>query len=499
MTSRADADLVHFQPARESFERMVAWLRGIGPTDHCEIECALEGQGRELLRRLFQGWFDAVAAREKREASSVVLPLGTRARTRGRQMESTLGRVHPRRLEYRREGESVGQFPLDARLNLPSTLYSHLLQMRVAAEAQSRAWDGVVKQVDEATNAHVPKRQAQQIACCAVTDFEAFYAQRPANDVLGEDVLLVGSSDAKGVRVVPKALRQATRERAEAEKADAIRVDPLAPKKLRSHDKRMAAVGAVWEQPRQQRSAEDIVAEVQRAPTSKANKTKMPRPQNKRVWATVEHGVSESVGEMFAEFDRRDPERTRTAGILVDGEQNQQTAIFEQALKYRRSFTMVLDLIHVIHYLWLVGAALRKRSQDAAAAWVATHLRLLLVDGAPALIAATERALVGRRLTKAARKHVDQALGYFRRNESFMDYPRFLEAGLPIATGVIEGACRHLVQDRLGITGARWDLPGAESMLKLRALRSSGDWDDYWRFHRQQEAIRNYGKRAAVA
>ena len=73
-----------------------------------------------------------------------------------------------------------------------------------------------------------------------------------------------------------------------------------------------------------------------------------------------------------------------------------------------------------------------------------------------------------------------------------MDYSTFLAQGLPIASGVIEGACRHLVQDRLGITGARWDLPGAEAMLRLRALRSSGDWDAYWRFHLRQEALRNY-------
>jgi hypothetical protein len=113
-----------------------------------------------------------------------------------------------------------------------------------------------------------------------------------------------------------------------------------------------------------------------------------------------------------------------------------------------------------------------------------------------ALIAATERAVVERRLPTSARKPVEQAIAYFRRNESFMDYPLFLAAGLPIATGVIEGTCRHLVQDRMGITGARWDLPGAEAILKLRALHSSGDWDDYWRFHERQEALRNYAAAA---
>jgi hypothetical protein len=489
----------HFYPARQSFDAMVDWAQKTGPTDHSEVECALEERGRELLRLLYQGWYDKIAAAERREAAkSGPAPKGTRVSARGRQLESMLGRVHPVRLEYRRAGEKKGRLPLDARLNLPATLYSHPLQKRVAGEAQARAWDGVVKQVDEATSAHVPKRQAQQIARDAVKDFDAFYAQRPMNNSLGENTLLAGSSDAKGVRVLPKALREATRKAAEAEKAAAVRGDPMAAKKLRSHDKRMAAVAAVWQQEPLQRTADDIVAEMQRTPASKASKPKLPRPENKRVWASVEKNVSTSVGEMFDEFDRRDPDRVRRATVLVDGEEDQQTAILDHARSHRRSVTIVLDLIHVIHYLWLAGFALCRQKEAAAAAWVAQHLLLLLSVGVTDLVTAIERTTAAQRLTKNARKPVEQALKYFRRNADFMAYPAFLAAGLPIATGVIEGACRHLVQDRLGITGARWDLPGAEAMLKLRGLHSSGDWDNYWRFHEQQEAVRNYPKMPAA-
>jgi hypothetical protein len=489
-----------FYPARQSFDAIVAWALRTGPTDHSEVECAVEERGRELLRLVYQGWFDQIAATERREAAKNASESeGTRVNARGRQLESMLGRVHPVRLEYRTAGEKKGRLPLDARLNLPATLYSHPLQKRVAAEAQARAWEGVVKQVDETTSAHVPKRQAQQIAHAAVTDFEAFYAQRPVNDALGENTLLVGSSDAKGVRMLPTALRDATRKLAEVEQAEAVRGDPMAPKKLRCHDKRMAAVGAVWAQEPVRRTADDIIAEVQRTPESKAGRPKLPPPTNKRVWASVVNGVCASVGEMFDEFDRRDPKLTRTAAVLVDGEQNQQSAVLDHARSHQRSITIVLDLIHVIHYIWLAGFALCRRKDSAAAEWVVTHLRLLLSVGPAALIASVEAALAGRRLTKTARKQVDSALAYFRRNDTFMDYPAFLVAGLPIATGVIEGACRHLVQDRMGITGARWGLPGAEAILKLRALHSSGDWDHYWSFHQRQEALRNYAKLPTAA
>jgi hypothetical protein len=74
----------------------------------------------------------------------------------------------------------------------------------------------------------------------------------------------------------------------------------------------------------------------------------------------------------------------------------------------------------------------------------------------------------------------------------YLRYDQYLAKGCPIATGVIEGACRHLVKDRMEKTGARWSLEGAEAVLKLRSLYASGDLDEYWAFHLQQEYKRNY-------
>jgi len=76
-----------------------------------------------------------------------------------------------------------------------------------------------------------------------------------------------------------------------------------------------------------------------------------------------------------------------------------------------------------------------------------------------------------------------------------MHYQEALAAGLPIATGVIEGACRYLVKDRMDRTGARWSLTGAEAVLRLRAIRASGDFDAYWEFHLSQDKERNHASR----
>ena len=113
--------------------------------------------------------------------------------------------------------------------------------------------------------------------------------------------------------------------------------------------------------------------------------------------------------------------------------------------------------------------------------------------------AGMRRSATKRRLTAGQREPVDQCADYLRKHQSYLAYDQYLGAGLPIGSGVIEGACRHLVKDRLGLTGARWRLRGAEAVLRLRALRSSGDFDEYWRYHEAQELDRTHRQRYAVS
>ena len=512
ISPRSPLAVDRFQSAREHFEKVLDWLGSPeAPMDHSVLETEVVERGREALRLAAQARLDLLTAKEK--AAQTPAPEGVEVRPRTRQIESTLGRLRFRRLGYKAPNKRV-RFPLDEALNLPADLYTHPLRQRVVAEARARAFDGVVEQVDATTGGHVPKRQAEELVVAAAQDFDTFYAQRkPANDGLAGNAHLMASCDSKGIRVLPQALRDATRKEAEAAAAEAVRGDPMESKKLRLHDRRMAVVTAVWEQQPTPRTATDIVDELQRAPGgSKRDKVPLARPENKRLVASIEKSMAPSVTEMFNELDRRDPSRERCVAILVDGDENQQTAILDQARRSDRTVMVILDVIHMIHYLWLAGSALcrnkdkakRRRATDV---WVARHLLLVLTSGAEPLIAAIGAATAAKRLTKRQRKPIDKALKYFQRNSTHLDYPTFLALGLPIASGIIEGACRHLIQDRLGITGARWDLPGAEAILRLRAIHSNGDAEAYWEFHRHQEGQRNYeldraalpprGKRAA--
>jgi hypothetical protein len=491
-----------FARSRESFEQMVSWLNGPqAPSTEAEMETGLFERGMEVLRQLLEARLRVLSERERADLLRNK-PEGVELHARDRQIESQFGRVGFSRYGLTRAREPT-RFPLDEQLNLPPTMYSHPMRKRATEEAAAGAWDHVVEEIDRTTAGHVPKRQAEEIAVGVAQDFDAFYAQkpRPANDGSTERVLLCGSSDSKGVRMLPQALRDATRKELEKEQAEAVRGDPMAQKKARQHDKRMAIVTANWEQVPQPRTADDIIAELRRKPGAKARrrgqrgksrKRSLPRPQNKRVSASVEKTQQQGIAEMLDEADRRDPGRQQELVSLIDGEEHQQTYLFDEARRRDRTLLVVLDLIHVIHYLWLAGWAICRHDAKRCEAWTLRFVRKLLTMPVERVMADIRRAAQARRLTPKQRKPIDKCLRYFQKNASFMRYPQFLAAGLPLATGIIEGACRHLVQDRLGITGARWDLPGAEAILRLRALHASGDWDDYWRFHQQQEATRNY-------
>ena len=125
------------------------------------------------------------------------------------------------------------------------------------------------------------------------------------------------------------------------------------------------------------------------------------------------------------------------------------------------------------------------------------RLLALLYGKASDVAAGMRRSATLRGLTARQRKPVDTCARYLCKYARFMRYDEYLARGLPIATGVIEGACRHLIKDRMDLTGARWGLESAEAILRLRSLRSSGDFDEYWAFHEQRELERNHLSRYA--
>jgi hypothetical protein len=177
----------------------------------------------------------------------------------------------------------------------------------------------------------------------------------------------------------------------------------------------------------------------------------------------------------------------RTWVVLVDGARHQLDLIRAEAARRGVRINVVIDVIHVLEYLWKAAWCLHTGGDPAAEDWVATHALSVLAGHVADAAAVIDAQATAAGLAPGRRGGVDAAVRYLRGNAGFLRYDEALAAGWPIATGVIEGACRHLVADRLDITGARWSLPGAEAVLTLRAVIANGDFGAYWRFHLVQE------------
>ena len=480
-----------YEAAHEKWAQLIAHLRSpeAHQMNHSDLEALLEVEGRELLRRLLQAHLD------ERSPGTVAEPvLGadgrahTHQRTQTRRLMTIFGAVEVTRTGYGGHGiESL--HPLDAALNVPPEHYSHGVRHRVAVEAAKTSFDDVVATIATTTGAHVPKRQAEQLVERAAQDFEAFYDTRRGatlQEAQGTSNVLVISADGKGVPMRQADLRAGTRQAAEAHPSP--RGHRRKPGE-RAHSKRMATVAAVYTIRPWVRTPADIVRELQ--PTHAVTSAR-PRPEAKRVWASLAQPPAEVIDQAFEEAERRDPQHTKHWVALVDGNLTQLCLLYAAAAAYGVTLCIVLDLIHVLQYLWKAARALHPAGAPEGETWVTARLELLLRGRSPHVAAGMRRSATVRRLTEDQRAPVDQCANYLLKYADFLHYDAYLAAGFPIATGVIEGACRHLVKDRMEVTGARWSLTGAEAVLRLRSLWVSGDFETYWRFHLEQEQKRNH-------
>lgn len=480
-----------YQEAGKKFGEVVKRLKQLeaSPSELSDIERLLQKEGNEVLRELLQGYADAVGLREE-QLEDVRGPNGKvlrYARERSRKLMTVFGEIKLHRLGYSDHGtDSI--FPLDAQFNLPPKRYSQGLVERVAEEVASGSYDAAVEHIDLHTGGHIPKRQAEGMTQELTQDFDAFYRERERAAEAArpdkEEELLIISSDGKGIVMRHEDLREQTRKRAEE---STHKLSTRLSRGEKSNRKRMATVAAVYGVEPHERSAEDIMnrdKDTERAPA--------PKPNNKRVWASVKQSMAEVLDEAFAEARRRDPEGKQTWVVLVDGLEEQLRQVEAAVKRSGAKVTVIQDFVHVLEYLWLAARCLYDEDDPAGEEWVKEHATAILRGKASEVAAGMRRSATRRGLSQAERAPLDKAAGYLRKNLERLNYAQALERGMPIATGVIEGACRHLVKQRMECSGARWSLDGAEAVLRLRALRMSGDWEAYTAFHRGQERGRNY-------
>ena len=386
----------------------------------------------------------------------------------------------PRFVYGSRPGQKIELVPTDQRLRLPDSEMSYLLQdwnqmmgveQPFGTVARSlRTILGLKQSVDTLEHGN------RQMAGTAT----AFRAAQPPPDPKGEGELLVVSEDNKGVPMVRP--------------VGAAPVGAHLKKGEKANKKQMACIGVVYTVDRQVRTPEELVAALFRDPGNQ--RSDPPEACQKRYWAELTREVAGATvraqDEVFKHLRDEVKQRREEGQILVhlsDG----QTSLEEDRKKYLprdRKTVDVLDLLHVNPRLWEAAHLFHAEGSDEATAFVGKRMLLVLKGKAKEVIDDLRQTGAKLRGAKAAR--LRKLCKFLERNLHRMHYGRYLRAGYPIATGVIEGACRHVIKDRMERAGMRWKIPGAEAMLELRTIDTNGDWDAFQNYRIDSENKRLY-------
>lgn len=493
-TTSSNLSKIPFSHSEEGFFKLTHHLNSAETMvmRHSAIENIIANDGREVLRRLFEEHIDL---RDPGDVGDHIVGadgiIRTHKRVRERILLTLFGEIKIKRLGYSCRGHT-SLFPKDAILNLSEDTYSHGIRKLVAQEAAKSPFSEVVCSIKQITGLCLSKSAAEMLASKAAVDFDAFYAQQSSKKTpeTQQTPLLALTTDGKGIVMRKADLRDATRKK--AEKAQ-HKMKKRQSKGEKANAKRMATVASVYYIDRFSRTPEQILGEMR----STELPSLRPRPGEKRVWASIEKTSEAVVEDIFAEALRRDPDKRKQWVCLIDGDPRQLRRIQNKARKAGVQITIVMDIIHVIEYLWKAARVFHAEASSEAEEWVTHRLLSILKGNAGQVAAGMRRSATLRSISKEARAPIDKCSGYLLKNKPYLNYNTYLEQGLPIATGVIEGACRHLIKDRMDLTGARWSLTGAEAIVKLRSLRSSGDFEQYWQFHEDQEYWRNYASQYA--
>ena len=467
---------VNPSPAAVEFALLQSWLASSStlrlPLHHIESQQA--DKGREVQRLLLQNHLQQRGTGDVGPALRVPTAgeerLYSHRRLGTRRLTTVFGAVELVRMGYSRPGlPSI--FPLDQALALPARSFSYELQRRLVKAAAQNPFLESVETIAELTGVSVSKRSLEEILPDAARDFDAFYRQRPPDPASGS--LLVAAVDCKGIPVVkPVSARPALR----------------LTKGQKSNKKRMATVATVFTRAPWVRTPQQVIESL--FPTCRrtpGDTPAPPRPENKRVWASLLKGKTAVIQEVAEEMDRRDPSRSLTRLALTDGERALQIRVDRKL-----NVTLILDLLHVLEKLWKAAYVFHAEGSLEADLWVLGRTLRILFGEVGQVVKGIRQAITKRGLSGAKRKTLEGVAGYLYRNRARMRYDEYLANGWPIASGPVEGACKNLIKDRMERSGMRWSEPMAEAIVQLRAIYLSGDFDRYWEFHIVQDQQRLY-------
>ena len=439
------------------------------------IEQQQDHQGREVQRLLLQSHVN------QRGAGDVGLALRVRSgdspllfshrRLQRRTLKTVFGEIDIERLGYGCRGQR-SIHPLDAVLQLPERAFSYELQRRLVKAAIQGPFREATARVLESTGLTVHNHSLEPLVIEAAAHFDAFYPQRSPDPSAPVASLLVVAVDSKGIPMVKPESVQSP-------------VQLFPSPKQKTNKKKMATVAAVFTKEPFVRTPQQVVDSLFPAGVKPVPKQPHPKPENKRVWASLTKGKAAVIEEVHQEVLRRDPEGRKTLIALTDGERTLQIQVTR-----KMKLTLILDLIHVLERVWAASHVFQPEGSPEAEVYAKLMTLRILSGDVAQVIKGLRQTVTKRRLFGAKKKILLAAATYFDNNTRYMRYDEYLASGFPIASGPVEGACKNLIKDRMERSGMRWTPDMAEAIVKLRSLYLSGDFDDYWPFFVSQDQLR---------
>jgi hypothetical protein len=401
---------------------------------------------------------------------------------------SIFGKFELQRVVYgTREGQAIAFVPLDNRWQLPESDFSYLLQDWDQELAVEQPFSKVNQTIERMLRLKQHVDSLEGMNRQMAEEAAAFHAALPAPPAAEEGQIIVVTTDCKGVVI----RGQGTPTVCGGER----------PGGRRANQKRMAAVGAVYSIDPYVRTAEEVVAALFRD----ANYTPPPRPKpcHKRVRARLPQGPRKKHSAIDLIFDwqlwdyaLRNPDSRCPTVYLNDG----QEALWQARHEYLPDMNAVeiLDLLHVTPRLWQVAKLFHGERSPQVVPFVRQRLTQVLQGKVETVVRGLRRLAAEQKLNAEKKKALGRICRYLTKNRHRMRYDEYLAKGYPIASGVIEGACRHLVKDRMERAGMHWTVEGAQAMLEVRSVCICGQWQAFQQYRIEQATERLYPHRQLV-
>jgi hypothetical protein len=470
------------QDVRAEFEHLLDFVTGeqarTAKADSIErgLFKMLLSLGAQLLQLFFAMRSEACLRQSVQSKSGQELPYH---RDTERVYFSIFNKVFIERPYFYKRGVGA-QIPLDAELGLGDDSYSDLLRETTEFLAIYHVYGGKNAEfLNRLFGFGLSTRALQQNVAEDAESVEAYYAQKSLPYLESEAEILVIQADGKGIPMV-------------LEEDEVAQAQVRLGKGQKHGHKKEAIVSTVYTIPAVPRTPTDVLASFFKENQPKKRLKKDSKPQNKHIWATLD-GKDVALSRLTKQVALREGAHILHRVALCDGCEALQSRIVLQF----QNFILILDFVHANEYLWDAANSLLGETSEQRLEWVKSRT-LQILSGQTVQVIAELRRIAKNKKTKAAqRKQLNKTANYFERNLPYMNYPAYLSNGYPIASGAIEGACRHFVKDRFELSGMRWLQPGAENLLRLRAVAENEDWDAYYAYRREQRQLRLYGQPAS--